>query len=215
MDTTIYDKLSTTSTIVSFLPPLIGLVFLRNMRGYLVPVLILALCGLLTDGINYALMQNGVSNLPLFHFYTLLEFTLMSVMYFVFYKQYVKKNYLFLFMIPAFYIVGYVDYLLHGLNCIDSLSASIESVILTIYALISFLIIMNKLIFKDLLSAPFFWVNSAILLYFLGNLLIFAFCTYATESERVNTQAVWALHSILNIIFNLLICVAFWETRAK
>lgn len=208
-------RLAIVSTVVEALPPLIGLLCLRRLRGYLVPVMLLALCGLLTDVISSLFIAEGSNNLFIFHLYTLLEFSLLSIFYFLFYKQYVGRNYVFLAVIPAFYVVGYLDYHLHGSNSIDNLSASIESLILAIYSLLSFLVIMNKLIFKNLLSVPFFWVNSGVLLYFLGNLLVFAFCTYASESERINTMAVWALHSLLNIVFNLLICVAFWEARAK
>lgn len=208
-------RLAIVSTVVEVLPPLIALLFLRNLRGYLVPILLLTLCGLLSDVLGYFFSEEKSNNLVLLHIYTLVEFSLLSIFYFLFYKQYVGKNYIFLLLIPAFYVVGYLDYRMHGSDSIDNLSASIESLVLSIYALTSFLVIMNKLVFKNLLSVPFFWVNSGVLLYFLPNLLVFAFCTYANGSDRIDTGAVWALHSILNIVFNLLICVAFWEARAK
>lgn len=161
---------------------------------------------------NLVVGYSDISNITIFHFYTNIEFSLIFIFYMLFYKQYFHLKILY-FVIPAFYVVSFVDYKLHGLNEIDSFSVTVESFVFLFISLMSFYFIIRHLIFENIVAMPFFWLNSAILIYFSGNILLFIF------SKSLNTEDYYFLYSFinspLNIIYNFLICVAFWKSRKK
>lgn len=210
-----YRVLIETSAYSSVLPFIMGVIFVRNLKGYLVFLLIFTTIAFIMEGVNYVLYKYEINNLPVFHLYSLLEFSLLSIIYFLFYKQHIKTNYLFLFVILLFFIVAYTEYRINGLSVMDNYSSAIESLILTVYSLFLFFRIMNNVRFRKLLHLPFFWFNSAVLLYFIGNLLSFTFSNYISAYEPENYKFIWVIHSFLNILFNLLIAAAFWETKTK
>ncbi len=96
----------------------------------------------------------------------------------------------------------------------DNFATSTESIILSLYALGSFLFVMRKLIFNNLLSEPFFWINSGVLFYFSGNLLVYVFSNYLVSSGLYNDSHIWSITPILSIFFNILLSIGFWKTRA-
>lgn len=186
---------------------------MKRLNGYLKILFLLVNVSLIIDLVSFLLIKEKINNFYLFHFYSAVEFTLWIFFYFLFFKEHVRSFLIIFSLIPVFLVVCYIDYHLNGLNSMDGLSVSVESLILTLFSLFSFWLIMNRSIFKNLLSAPFFYVNSAVLLYFLGNLTLFAFTNYISENEAESYMASWAIHSILNISFNLLICIAFLKSK--
>lgn len=55
---------------------------------------------------------------------------------------------------------------------------------------------------------PMFWISTAALLYFLGNMFIFLSSNYVLNQSRELSRRVWAIHSLLYIFTNLLYTVA-------
>lgn len=95
----------------------------------------------------------------------------------------------------------------------NNFSTSLEAILLSLFALFSFLFVMRKLIFENILSEPFFWINSGVLFYFSGNLLAFTFSNYVYTHQQPYYNTLWAIPRFLNIFFNILICIGFWKTR--
>jgi hypothetical protein len=203
-------NISIGASVLSFI---FGIIFVKRIKGYLVPLLVLVALSLGVDLLNLFLVNAKINNFYVLHIYSILEFSLWILFYFMFFKQYTGTYYLFFGLIPIFMIVCYADYKINGLDTMDNFSVSAESLVLTLFSLFSFRLIMNKRIFENLLKAPFFFINVGVLLYFLGNICFFTFANYIYKTEEQNFMASWTLHSILNIIFNLLICVGFWRSK--
>lgn len=215
MDTQyLYYYLGYISTLFSTLSFIVGLLCIKSINRYLVPIFLIVSVSFVTEIINVVLVRSNINNLFIFHFYTVIEFILISFFYLLFFKKYLNANYL-LLPIPVFLIVTFIDYKINGLNSMDNFSASIEAVILSIYSLVSFLFVMRKLLFENILSAPFFWINSGVLFYFSGGLLVFAFSNYFLATELSNHSALWSIPQLLNILYNILISIGFWKARAK
>lgn len=210
---TIFYYLSYASIGSGVLAFLSGIFCIKGIKGYLIPLFILVTLASGIDLMNLFLVKSRVNNFYLLHFYTSIEFSLWAIFYFMFYKEHGGTYYLILGLIPVFLAVCYADYRINGLDGMDSFSISVESILLTLFSLTSFLIILNQEIFKDLLKEPFFFINAGVLFYFLGDLCFFAFANYIYKTEVQNYMASWTLHSLLNIVFNLLICVGFWKAR--
>jgi hypothetical protein len=201
-------KLSVISICFSGFSFAIGIACLKYIKGYCIPLMLVVTIGFLVDGANLILTQEQVSNLFIFHFYTPIEFTLWVIFYFLFFKEHFKNYIVFFILLPLFYIVCFLDYKINGFDSYDNLSSSIESIILSIISLYSFWTLMKTRIYKKLWAVPFFYINSGILLYFSGNLLFFVF-----ENIVIKSTLLWELHSLLNILFNILIGIAFWKSR--
>jgi len=204
----LFAYISTAFSVIAFV---VAMLRIRHVHSYVIPVFILVIVAFLVEMVN--LLVDG--NMYIFHAYTLVEFTLLSFFYLLFYRPYFR-SYFMLFFNLAFFAIAYMDYKVNGLTEIDNFSISCESIILTFYALISFLFIIKNLIFENLLSTPFFWINASILFYFSGNLLLFAFSNYLNRNNSAEYFYLWAIiHSFLNIFFNIFICIGFWKLRAK
>jgi hypothetical protein len=194
----------------TIIPLIVGVICIKKIKNYLLPVFIMVVIASFVEIINFWVAIDATSNLPIFHIYTALEFSFIYLFYLFFYKQYFNFKILYL-LIPLFYIVTYIDYKINGLNDIDSFSVTVESSIFIILSLISFTFLLRNLIYENVLSIPFFWINSGILIYFSGNILLFIF------GKSLNLSDYYALfvpiHSPLNVIYNTLICIGFLKSR--
>lgn len=209
-----YLYLSYVTMLVALPTFMIGLLRIKNIKGYLLPLFIYVSISILAEILNFICSETNTNNMFVFHFYTFFEFILISFFYHLFFKNQLKTGY-FLFPIPVFLLVAFIDYKINGLTSMDNFALSIESIVLSLYALISFLYIMRKLLFENILSEPFFWVNFGVLFYFSGNLLVFAFHNYVTSYQPSYENALWAIPQLLNIFYNILICIGFWKARTN
>lgn len=210
----LYYYLGYISTLFSTLSFIVGLLCIKSINRYLVPIFLIVSVSFVTEIINVVLVRLNINNHFIFHFYTVIEFILISFFYLLFFREYSRQQY-FLLPIPLFLIIAFIDYKINGLNSMDNFSSSVGAVFLSLYALFSFLFVMRKLLFENILSAPFFWINSGILFYFSGNLLVFAFSNYVFAKEESIGNALWSIPQFLNIFYNILISIGFWKTRAK
>lgn len=215
MDTKLLDWFTYISMAFSMLSLFSGLVCIKTIKGYLVPLFLIVFISAIVEIISWVIVNSGENNLPIFHIYTGIEFSLIFVFYMLFYKHYFKLKILYL-ILPVFYVVTYIDYKVNGLNEMDSFSVTVESTFFIVLSLLSFFFIIRHLIFENILNMPFFWINSGILIYFSGNILLFIFSNSFIKSEITTFFMLWAIiHSLLNIIYNGLICIGFWKSRIK
>lgn len=193
---------------------IVGLLCIKFIKGYLVPLFLIVFVSFVTDSINFICVRENINNFYILHFFTIIEFILISFFYLLFFRKYLRPGYL-LVPIPVFLIIAFIDYKINGFNTMDNFSASLEAILLSLYALASFLFVMRKLLFENILSEPFFWINSGILFYFSGSLLVFAFSNYFLTFEPINQNVLWSIPQFLNIFYNILISIGFWKARVR
>lgn len=194
----------------TILPFLVGLFCIRKVKTYLLPVFALTFIGTTVEILGLAIASDDTSNLITFHVYTLSEFSLITLFYMLFYKQYFKVGYL-LLLFPVFYIVEYIDYKINGFNSLDNFSVTVESSIFILMSLLSFAYLLRNLIYENVLSLPFFWINSGILIYFSGNILLFISDKSLPPADSYLLFLL--IHSPLNVIYNVLICIGFIKAK--
>ena len=93
------------------------------------------------------------------------------------------------------------------------MSESLESVLISSFALISFKKLIQDEIPSAFVNTPFFYFNSAALLYFLGSLGYFAFLNLIEKRDPFHLSLAQNIHYFLNIVFNIIISIGFWKTR--
>ncbi|MBA3683208.1 MAG: hypothetical protein H0W73_18890 [Bacteroidetes bacterium] len=115
-----------------------------------------------------------------------------------------------------FFLAAYIDYKLNGLKSMDNFSTSLESIIFIFYSISFFYYALKNLIFENLLSTPLFWLNTAILIYFSGNLILFVFSNYMAQTDPVKYGILWAvIHTFFNVLYNVLLSVGFWKAKNR
>ncbi|MCE3227890.1 MAG: hypothetical protein K0S32_2441 [Bacteroidetes bacterium] len=210
----LYWILAKISALSCLIPFLIGLICIKKIKTLVWPVFILICFSVLTETLNYVTMKMEMKNEFIYHIFTILEFSSIMFFYVMFLKPFVHK-WIILGMIPLFLIVAYIDFRINGLDEMNSFAVSIESIFLSVFSLISFFIVMQKMLYANILATSFFWINTGILLYFSGNFLLFLFSKYLYISKEANFEGMYAIHSFVNISYNLLISIGFWKTRAQ
>lgn len=149
------------------------------------------------------------------HFYTIIEFMLISFFYISYFKRYIKTFYFYVPM-PLLLAVSFYEYKVYGLEKFDTFSVLMESVFLICFAMYFFYFVLKNLLIEDLLNSAVFWMNSAVLLYFSGNLFLFSFSDYLIQTDPTKRYILWGtIHSFFNIMFNLFIAIGFWKTKTK
>lgn len=210
-----YTFLAEISSLSGVIPIIFALLIIKHLKNYILPIFVLVFISLAVEIINWNFNKFSQNNLYIFHLFTVVEFILISLFYAVYFKQYFKPL-IFIILIPLFLIIAITEYYTKGAASMNNISASAESIILVSYALFLYYFVMTKSLIEHLLSHSIFWFNSAVLVYFSGNLLLFIFSSYLAETENKNYFMLWAtIHSFFNITFNLLLSIGFWKTRVK
>ena len=215
IDTSILRIVSDFSIAASLMPILIATGYFKYMDKIILPLYILIIVSGSVDILNKIYMDKAINNSYIFHLFTIIEFFLISLFYFRFFKQYLFPH-IILFFTLAFLIGIIIDYKMNGLNSMDSFSISMESLIFSFYSLFLFYFILKNLIFENLLNSSVFWFNSAVLFYFSGNLILFIFSNYVMAASMKVHYILWALiHSFFNIVFNLFLSIGFWKAKIR
>jgi hypothetical protein len=206
---------SNISVVASFMPVIFSIINYKYIPKYIFPLFLLIIISGVVDVVNSVYVEMELNNSPIFHLFTVVEFFLISIFYYRFLKQYFNSVIILIF-IPLFFVAAFIDYKINGLNSMDNFSLSIESIILSVYALFLFYFILKNLLFENLLNSNIFWFNAAILFYFSGNLILFVFSNYIIETSMEEHYTLWGIiHSFFNIMYNVFLSIGFWKTRLK
>jgi hypothetical protein len=203
------------SSFSSIIPVSVALFRINYFKKTIYPIVVLVIIAFLVEVICVVHSLSGLNNFYIFRIYTVFEFTLLSAFYILFFRMYINPL-IFKLLILFFILVALVDYKINGFTNIDNISSSVSCIILTCYSLFLFYFLLKYLLIENLLSSQIFWVNTAVLFYFSGNLFLFAFSDLLVKKDDESYSLFWAtIHSFFNISYNVLLAVALWKTKTK
>jgi hypothetical protein len=192
---------------------IIGITNFKSAPAYLKPLLLYLAIVVpieIWSAIHIIFREN---NMYLFRIFTILEFTLLSLFYYRFFKAYFNSNFFYV-VLPVFYAIAFFDYQKNGWDKLDDLSISVESVVFICYSLFLYYYVLKNLLFNNLLNSSVFWINTGILLYFSGNLVLFVFSNYLLVSNNSVHNILWStIHTFFNLTYNILLSIGFWKAR--
>jgi hypothetical protein len=167
----------------------------------------------LSDVIGFALRRQDINNMFLFHIYTVVEFTLISL----FYVKVISNRRITPFIIGVLFpFLGLAVYeFITNRNGLDVICTTTESIILMLYAILGFSSMLRNPVQSRVVAIPLFWFNTAVLIYFAGCLFLFIFSSYILSHYQRQLYELWGIHSVMSIIFYLLIATGFWKTKAR
>ncbi len=157
------------------------------------------------DSIQIFMALNSQNYRLIIHVYTLIEYSCLMTIFSYWQKSPVLKKNLRL-TIPLFVVIWIAAKIfVEDPIRFDSFTSSLEGALLAVVSAYTlFTLIEDEL--KPAYRSPRFWVSCAALVYFSGNLVLFALTPMI---------AIWITHSVLNIISNLCYAGGFFCLRSQ
>lgn len=174
--------------------------------------LVLIFTSLPIDILSLIVSNKGNSNLYLLRINTIVEFSLLSLFFASIFSRKIIKQSIALIIILFSGIAGF-DFYKNGTTGIDSLSTTIEAMLIMIYVLGVFYKLITRTTHVNILSVPLFWFSSGILLYFSGNFALFIFEEFVIGQDTSLSTSLWTIHSVIHILFHFIITFGFWKTK--
>lgn len=157
---------------------------------------------------RYAIDKN---NLPLYHLYIVVEFVLITRVFSLGFDGLLEKK-KWMRLVGGFTGLAILNSLfLQPLDTMPNNTRTLESLLLLGFSLRYFFLVMKELKVFYLEKTFMFWVSSAILIFFSGNLLLFITSTYLLDPLVVPDSTyyeVWAIHGILNLLLYIIYTIA-------
>lgn len=187
-----------------------ALIYFRTLPKALTVLAIFIFISVIADGYALYTASKGINNLPVLHIYTVLEFAFFSTVYMHLFHQKKIKLALIIIIILFSCFAFYHSFFIADVFKFNSVTRVVESLLLTSTGLYFLYTMLDSDDYVKLGTYPYFWITSGVLLYFMGNFFLFMLYEMINSyvSKSVNIEF-WILHSILNIIANVLYCVGF------
>lgn len=190
------------------LTPLIILAFkFKKLTDQLKIIFYILLISILVEITNLILINFKTTVLPVLNIYTILEFSLISMFYYYFYKSFSGSIVVLLLMFAFIVFSLYMMILKNKFFKLDEISSTISCIVIMLYCLFSYVIIMLKMPYDNLLNEPFFWINNGFLIYFSGNLFFFALGNHIIQQQKEINSLVYYFHPTYNFLNYLLISI--------
>lgn len=179
---------------------------LKVMCYYLAFVLLFQLIAIVVSAVF------KTNNLPFLHFYTVVEFGIISW----FYKEYLGS-----FLNPKILYGNFVLFTtLAILNVIfvqsifeyNSYPRGLECLFVVFYAITAYYKIIKSLEIISIEKSPLFWINAGFLFYFAGSLFLFVLGNLILTQDIQLSMLSWAIHACLVALMYVFIGIGLWHS---
>jgi hypothetical protein len=195
------------------LPLLAGIYNFKYLKGESLAIFYYVLIAIFFEILSRTLMYLKFRNtLPMLHLYTVIEFSVFLLFYFSFFKLFYSQKDMKILL--GFFVLFSVQnaVFLQEIDTFNTYARGLESIIMIALSLLTFNKILVELDTRYPTKQPVFWVNTGVLFYFSGNLVVFVLSNYISNNNHLLLVA-WGIHAILMTILNSFIAVGLWQTR--
>ena len=152
---------------------------------------------------SYGLAINGYSNLGLINFYIPVDFILL----FFLFKQFLSGSPFVLFLKASTFLFLGVYLADFNLESLMQHSVVFYRCIFIVLSIIVFITQLKTSADQNEERRGFLYFNSAILIYFLGTIILFI----SFDKLNSSNMAIWVLHNIFEILFKLILTYSIWQ----
>jgi hypothetical protein len=150
------------------------------------------------------------NSMPVSHLFTLIELGMITF----FYKALLgagKKNNVYNYIILVFAVVCVINALFfQSIYTYNSYTKSIEAIICILFAMKYFAAMASGTASTKIVTAPDFYFNTGLFLYFSGAFMLFVFSNFIVTKLSLNDfYTIWTIHSSLVLLMYLLFSTAF------
>lgn len=209
MNEELFENLSWVSSYLVIAPLIVFLVRRKKLNLVQRKLVALLLLILLTEIASNILWYEFITNHPLYHFYSIIEFLLILNLYASILSEWISKKWFFItgscFVVFAVGNMLFLQNLFEFNSNVTTLSAFFI-ILLTIFTYFHFL---HRSSDQSLSRTPAFWINTGLLLYFSSNLVLF-YVGNKVDLTLDESYTIWGLHSIFNCVQITLFTLALW-----
>jgi len=212
MSEELFGTLRFISSFAVILPLLIALSKYHRLSKIQQKLVYLLITTLVVESISNVLWYQKINNLPVYHFYSIVEFILIVHIY----KDELKKLFpkrFFYTIVAAFTIFSIVNMMyFQSLQTFNSNVTTLSGILVIFLALSYFYALLKEVKYSSLERNPMFWLNAGFLIYFSSNLLLF-FVNNSLFQESKATKVsylLWGLHAVVNIILIIFYTISVW-----
>jgi len=205
-----FGNLSLISSFVVMLPLLIALWKYNRLDKTQLKLSYLLITILVVESISSVLWSQKINNLPVYHFYSIVEFVLIINIYKDVLSKLFPKNFFYALIIifSSFAIVNMCYF--QSLWTFNSNATTLLGILVIFLSLSYFYALLKEVKYTSLERNPMFWLNAGFLIYFSSNLLLFFINnSMFTKADEVS-YLVWGLHAIVNIVLVIFFIIAIW-----
>lgn len=156
------------------------------------------------------LALNRINNLPLLHFYVAGGFLLLALFYQKVLASFIHQGIIWTITIAFLVYTIFNSIFIEPLFTFNSIALAVESVLIIILSLSTYMVLMNEIVREQRLSIirSLNWINSGLFVYYTSSLVIF----YLTRSfPRSINNYTWILHSFFSIIMYICFIVGLYK----
>jgi hypothetical protein len=137
--------------------------------------------------------------------YTIVEYSFFALFFYNTFKN-KKTKYIAIMGTLLFYSIVSITFYERNTRAFDSLSASMEAILMIIYSIVFLYIQITSPEIVYLYSTKKFWIVIAIFLYFSSTLFLFVFAADFTNPQN---SSYWIINNLFEILKNCLFCISF------
>ncbi len=215
MSVNIFEIIGNISSFIVILPLLLSIYKNKLLNVAQKRLFVLLVVILITELISNILWYLRINNLPVFHFYTIVEFLLILNIY---------RNELTRLFSKTFFILlslGYIMFaitnmlFLQDLGTFNSNTTTVMGLVVIFLALSYFYALLKEMKYSSLENNPMFWLNSGFLIYFSSSLILFYINNNMFKESTEASYLVWGLHAIINIVLIIFYTITIWVNPKK
>ncbi|MHA7056738.1 hypothetical protein ACWGOQ_0005925 [Aquimarina sp. M1] len=215
MSKEVFQNITLVAFILLFLPLLVSVFRFKYLNSSQRKLFILVLCIVLVETTTRLLWYKKINNLPVYHFYAIIEFLLIINIY----RTVLSKIYSKLFfsiISVAFTVFAVINMLFfQNLNTFNSNVTTLLGILVIFLALSYFYTLLKEIEYSALERNPMFWINSGFLIYFSSNLILFFINNNMFKGSTEASYLVWGLHAIVNMVLTIFYTIALWVNPKK
>ncbi len=210
MSSEFFENLSLVSSFIVIMPLLCSVFKLKSLNRVQIGLIYILIAVLLVESISSILWYKKLNNLPLYHFYTIVEFLLIVNIY----KKELSKKFtkkFFTLLSIGFVIFAIINTLFfQNLQTFNSNVTSLLGLIVIFFSLSYFYALLKEVKYSSLETNPMFWINSGFLIYFSSNLILFFINNSVFKGSTEASFTLWGLHAFINIVLTIFYTIAIW-----
>ncbi|WP_299221675.1 hypothetical protein [uncultured Aquimarina sp.] len=215
MSKILFENLTLVASVILLVPILVSIFRFRFLDSSQKKLLVLVLTTGLVEIISWILWYKKMNNLPLYHFYAVIEFLLIINIYRKVLSGLFSKNF-FIILGIGFGIFSLANTLFfQDLYTFNSNVTTLIGLLVIFFSLSYFYALLKEVKYSALETNPMFWINSGFLIYFSSNLILFFINNNMFKGSTEASYLVWGLHAIVNIVLTIFYTIALWVNPKK
>lgn len=207
--------LISSASIFIIVPVLVAIFRYRHLDAATKTMAVYVFLGGLTQVLASYQSSLGNNNLWLLHLYTPLEFFCIVWFYNIILKGSVKESSMMGLGLGFAILSALNSAFLQPTDTFNTYARSLEGILVIVFCLAWCYKTLSEMQIRHLEQDPVFWINTGFLIYFSGNVLLFAFSNYILNINRSLNLYIWAFHALFSILEYCFISVGLWKAKYR